>query len=187
MAPAALMGFQDMVCVISLAEETAVITHSHELGIQGAALQACAIVLALKGSPSGGFDAGAFLEELISRVRNLTYQHKLEHVRELLATEYRAERKDVVSRLGNGIEAFNSVPTAIYSFLRSPESFKEVVTYAISLGGDTDTIASMAGALAGAFLGLDAIPETWRENVEDSAKLRGLADSLLSLARAKGL
>ena len=49
---------------------------------------------------------------------------------------------------------------------------------AIAMGGDTDTIACMAGALSGAFLGAAAIPATWREMVEDSALLGELADAL---------
>ena len=107
---------------------------------------------------------------------------KLEDARHLLALGADSERKDVVARLGNGIEAFESVSTAIYAFLRHPSSFREVVAYAISLGGDTDTIGSMAGALSGAFLGIGALPAVWREGVEGSARLQELADSLLSLA-----
>ncbi|MDH5461673.1 MAG: ADP-ribosylglycohydrolase family protein [Candidatus Bathyarchaeota archaeon] len=33
-------------------------------------------------------------------------------------------------------------PTAIFSFLRNPHGFEEAVRYAISLGGDTDTIGA---------------------------------------------
>ena len=47
-------------------------------------------------------------------------------------------------------------------------------------GGDADTIACMTGAIAGAHLGEDAIPEPWREGVEDAAYIRELADRLLS-------
>ena len=39
-----------------------------------------------------------------------------------------------------------SVPTAVYAFLHcSDQSFEEMIPYTISLGGDADTIASMAG------------------------------------------
>ena len=183
-APAALMGFMDIEYVISLARKTAVITHAHELGVVGAVLQACAVALALRLDPNKGVDAEEFTEALVSYVPNLAYQYKLESLRQLLAAGGRIDRKEVIEALGNRIEAFNSVPTAIYAFLRSPESFKGVVTYAISLGGDTDTIACMAGAVAGAYLGVEAIPPNWREGVEGSVQLLELADALLSLARA---
>ena len=39
--------------------------------------------------------------------------------------------------------------------------FQRTIIYAISLGGDTDTIASMAGAIAGAYYGFDSISPKW--------------------------
>ena len=181
-APAALLAHSDLDRVVSLARKTAVITHSHDLGVEGSVLQAAAIALALQLDPATAIDVGAFLNSLGTYARSLVFQRKLEDARHLLALGADSERKDVVARLGNGIEAFESVPTAIYAFLRHPSSFREVVAYAISLGGDTDTIGSMAGALSGAFLGIGALPAVWREGVEGSARLQELADSLLSLA-----
>ena len=184
-APAALFAFDDMEAVESLSRKTALITHSHELGIEGAALQACAIALALQRSvATGGIDPAAFVNELRAYVRAPEYLKKLERVGQLLALGGPSHRGEVVAQLGNGIEAFESVPTAICAFLGTPDSFAGVVTYAISLGGDTDTIACMAGAIAGAYLGLESIPVQWRTRVEDSARLQELADSLLALAQA---
>ena len=40
--------------------------------------------------------------------------------------------------------------------------FEKTVLYAISLGGDSDTIATMAGAIAGACYGIDQIPASWQ-------------------------
>ncbi|MDH5781336.1 MAG: ADP-ribosylglycohydrolase family protein, partial [Dehalococcoidia bacterium] len=83
---------------------------------------------------------------------------------------------------GNGIEALNSVPTAIYCFLKQPKSYKDSVIYAISLGGDTDTIASMAGAISGAYLGVEAIPQEWRLKLENKAYIEDLAEKLWQTA-----
>lgn len=71
-----------------------------------------------------------------------------------------ADRELLIEELGNDEAAFNSVPTAIYSFLRF-HSFYESVIYAISLGGDTDTIGAMTGAISGAYYGEEAIPQEW--------------------------
>ena len=181
-APAALLAFRDIDRVASLARKTAIITHAHELGIEGAVVQACAVALALRQNPATDVREQPFLDELDARAHSPIFQQKLHHTRWLLAAVGPTGRDEVVARLGRRIEAFESVPTAIYAFLRSPASFVNVVTYAISLGGDTDTIASMAGALAGAYLGVEAVPVNWRAGVEDSARLIELADSLLSLA-----
>ena len=181
-APVALLGFHDMELVVYLARQTAVITHAHELGIEGAVLQACSIALALRQQSSGPIDRCAFLDSLSEHVRSGVYRQKLERARCLLARGEPDGQRSVIAQLGNGISAFESVPTAIYVFLRKSESFKDIVTYAIGLGGDTDTIASMAGALGGAYLGLTAIPEVWRNGVEGAAELLELADSSLLLA-----
>ncbi|MEU6594483.1 ADP-ribosylglycohydrolase family protein [Streptomyces sp. NPDC046881] len=47
--------------------------------------------------------------------------------------------------------------------LRSTTSFEDALRAAIDLGGDTDTVAAVTGALAGAYHGLDAIPARWTE------------------------
>lgn len=46
---------------------------------------------------------------------------------------------------------------------------------AISLGDDTDTIASMTGVISGAWLGIEAIPEEWMEKLENRDYIEGLA------------
>ena len=59
-----------------------------------------------------------------------------------------------------GISAFviPSVAWSLYAFLRSPDDYWETVCTAIAVGGDTDTMAAMAGAMAGARLGPAALP-----------------------------
>lgn len=89
---------------------------------------------------------------------------------------------------GNGIAAFESVPTAIYCFLRCMEpdpeipstfnSLQRTLIYSISLGGDTDTIATMAGAIAGAYYGMEQVPESWQQSCEGYEETDVLAQSL---------
>ena len=55
------------------------------------------------------------------------------------------------------------------------------MAYAISLGGDTDTIASMAGAIGGAYCGIDDIPQEWIDCCEASDRAISLADGLYEL------
>lgn len=59
-----------------------------------------------------------------------------------------------------GISPFvtSSVLWSLYSFLRTPKDYWETICTAISVGGDVDTTAAMAGAISGAYLGLEAIP-----------------------------
>ncbi len=68
--------------------------------------------------------------------------------------------------------AHESVPTAIYCFLQAPNSFEEAVCFALAVGGDTDSIASMTGAISGAYLGSLAIPQRWLDKVETGPRGR---------------
>ena len=54
--------------------------------------------------------------------------------------------------------------SAVWS-LRTTTSYEEAVRTAIDLGGDTDTVAAVTGALAGAVYGVDAIPKRWTEQL----------------------
>jgi len=152
------------------------ITHAHQLGKQGALLQASAVALVTPMPPAAAFDRDEFLSRLGRSVSAEIYQRKLESIRRLLATTVDDSR--VVAELGHGIEAFTSVPPAIYSFLAHPDSFIRAVQYAISLGGDTDTIGAMTGAIAGAYLGVASIPTDWRDKLENRHYITELAQGL---------
>ena len=54
----------------------------------------------------------------------------------------------------------SSLECALYAFWTT-DSFKEAVAEAANMGGDADTIAAICGGLAGAYYGLDHIPEEW--------------------------
>ena len=177
-APVALFAFRDLDRVARLAQQSGVLTHTHERGVDGAVLQACAVALLLEAEPGRPLHAPALLQQLARRVQTKLFREILELLESLPAD---LPPPEAALRLGNGIEAFRSVPTALYAFLRHPDSFAGAVLYAIRLGGDTDTIASMTGALSGAYLGEEAIPTGWRERVEDAAELRRLARALFSL------
>ena len=62
--------------------------------------------------------------------------------------------------------------------------FQRTVIYAVSLGGDTDTIASMAGAIAGACYGIDNIPAEWSDACEATHAAMQLADKLYEIVSA---
>ncbi len=69
-----------------------------------------------------------------------------------------------------------SVSAAICSFLLHPDSYRDAARQAISLGGDTNTIASMAGAVVGARGSATGIPSTWVHRSEGSERMIEIAD-----------
>jgi len=178
-APVGLLYSRNLEKLREVAYQSSSITHSHELGKEGAALQAFAVALALNTPSDEEIDREAFLSSLQNFIQDQLYKKKIAQIRELLGGQDKAK---VVAVLGNGIEAPRSVPTAIYCFLRQPQSYKDTVIYAISLGGDTDTIAAMAGAISGAYLGIEAIPSKWRARLENREYIEALAEKLWQIA-----
>jgi poly(ADP-ribose) glycohydrolase ARH3 len=69
------------------------------------------------------------------------------------------------------LRAIESVPPAIGAFLLT-NSFRDAVVLAVNLGGDTDTIGAMAGAVAGAYYGYARIPDEWLASLENEEKGR---------------
>ncbi|XP_071036664.1 ADP-ribosylhydrolase ARH3 isoform X2 [Parasteatoda tepidariorum] len=101
--------------------------------------------------------------------------------------------EEVAEHLGNNVLALRSVPVAIYSFLKSlkplrnfesTNPFVRAMYFAISVGGDTDTIASMTGSIAGAYYGIDEIPHNLQRRCEKIDEVVKLADDLLKVSQA---
>ncbi len=82
---------------------------------------------------------------------------------------------------GCGFTALDSVAFSIGTFLRHPLDFRDGVLEAVNAGGDSDTHASIVGALIGLNGGLSAIPKEWQdfnpqfqETIEIGARLNEL-------------
>lgn len=63
--------------------------------------------------------------------------------------------------------AYDTVPVALFAWMRHRGDFRDTLTSAIRCGGDTDTVAAIVGALAGCDTGVDAIPADWRSRLRD--------------------
>ena len=85
-----------------------------------------------------------------------------------------------------GISAFvtPSVIWSLYAFLRTPDDYWETVCTAVAVGGDTDTMAAMAGCISGARLGRDALPHPLLARLNDRGEWG--AEQLGELAQACG-
>ena len=84
----------------------------------------------------------------------------------------------VAHLIGRSVAAHESVPFAIYAFLRTPGDFRTVLETAILNGGDRDTLGAMACAATGAYVGERALPEAWLAKLEDRDALAALGTAL---------
>ncbi|RLE73003.1 MAG: hypothetical protein DRJ37_01470 [Thermoprotei archaeon] len=174
-APVSLAYYDDKKLLLKAAEYSCIVTHSHPLGIEGCLLQAYAISLALKS-----IDKEKILNELLKLARHNVYLRKLSQIEKLL--KKKADLKEAVHVLGNFSSAPDSMPLALYLFLKN-NGFENTIIDAIRCGGDTDSIAAMAGALAGAYYGYESIPRRLVEKLEDKDKILELARKLWKLKR----
>jgi poly(ADP-ribose) glycohydrolase ARH3 len=147
------------------------ITHANPLAQEGALMMTLTTVCALKE-----FSVAETLEVLEHSLELPEYRQRIEIIRKWLINE--PDAMDVAGKLGNSVRAHESVPTAVYAYLKHGSDYLHTVSFCISLGGDTDTTASMAGALAGTRLGEAALPRVALERLEDRERITALADSL---------
>jgi ADP-ribosyl-[dinitrogen reductase] hydrolase len=82
---------------------------------------------------------------------------------------------------------YHTVPVAIYAWLRHYGDFRATLEAALDCGGDTDTVGAICGALAGATVGVQNLPEQWLRGIADWPRsvglLRKIADRLAKQQR----
>ncbi|MBW1853502.1 MAG: ADP-ribosylglycohydrolase family protein [Deltaproteobacteria bacterium] len=177
-SPVAVLYYDNIKTLRTIASKSSLITHAHLLGKEGALLQAYAMSLAMQLKAEDIFDASHFLNNLINFLlpEARVYMEKLAIIGKLLGKD--TDLEIIINQLGNDSSAPNSVPTAIYCFLSHPHSFEDALVYAVGLGGDTDTIAAMTGAISGAYHGKNAIPTQWLGDLENGEKGRDYIEQL---------
>ncbi len=155
---------------------SAEVTHAHPVGMDGAAVQALAVARAVTLDPKENFPLESFNRALIEFARTREIREKMILVQGLMAEEI--PPAVAADRLGRTVAVHESMPFAIYSFLRHPKSFEECLFCAVLHGGDRDTLGAMACAISGAYLGIDAIPSAWRGKLENRPYIEDLAIGL---------
>ncbi len=141
-------------------------THVHDEAIDGAMVLAVAIGT-LSRQADADLDPAAFLLELSPYCRTMEMRSRLILAARLL--EQQATAGEVVQLLGNGVRTLESVPTALYAAMKHHDNPEQALVAAVGYGGDTDTIAAMAGAAVGALRGADLFPQRWHDGLERGA------------------
>lgn len=128
-------AFPDEKTVLEEARKSAEITHDHEEGIKGAQAIAMSVHLARTGKS----------KPKIKTYVETKFGYDLNRTIDKIRTNYTFD-----------VSCQGSVPESIIAFLES-EDFEDAIRTAISIGGDSDTIASMTGSIAQAYY--KSIPE----------------------------
>ena len=147
-SPAALLNRDDLAAALAASDRVTAITHDHPEGMKGARATVHAIWLALNGGDPGD-------------------------IRATITAEYAYDLSRTVDEIRPAY-AFNetcqeTVPESITCALES-NSFEDAIRNAVSLGGDSDTVAAIAGPVAEALHGIPGA-------IEAQARERYLADA----------
>jgi poly(ADP-ribose) glycohydrolase ARH3 len=152
---------------------SASVTHAHPVGMDGAAVQSKAVALAVKSDPQEAFSPNAFIDTLIAFAKTPSITEKTQLVKRLLADNAAPAR--TAEQLGRTVAIHESMPFALFSFLRHPKSFEDCLFCAILNAGDRDTLGAMACAISGAYVGLDSIRQDWIQRLENRSHIEDLA------------
>ncbi len=182
-APVGLF-FHDAADIYEQVRISASVTHTHPLGTDGAAVLARTIALVTTLSPQEPFSPDSICQDLIAFARTDEIRDKIAQVQSVAADD-EVPASEAARRLGQSVAVHESMPFAVYSFLRYSHSFEACLLCAILNGGDRDTLGAMAGAVSGTYLGIEAIPPSWREKLEKRRYIELLARNLAELARTK--
>ena len=117
--------------VKELSRKVTIISHDHPEGLKGAEATACAIFLARKGKKK---------EEIKSFIEENYYKLDFDY-------------QNLVDTYTFNETCQETVPQAIYCFLISKD-FEDCLRITISIGGDSDTLAAISCAIAGAYYGV---------------------------------
>lgn len=156
------------------ARRSAVVTHAHPLGVEGAVLIARATAAAARAESSA-----EVLRIVSDCCQTGVMSARLAIAKDWLTSHADVKPDEVARNLGNGIAAADSCVTAVYLALRYRDlGFVAMQNMVATMRGDADTIGAMAGAIWGAANCIRAMPPELLEKLEQRERLLSLAEVL---------
>jgi ADP-ribosyl-[dinitrogen reductase] hydrolase len=174
-APIGLLGCGDMGRLRDDVRAAAVITHDNEEAVAGSE----AVAYAVARAAIGDLEPANIIKDTVRFIGDCEVSRRLCLASGFLEKDMEVE--EALARLGTSAYVVETVASAFFCFLRTPGDFEETASRAAGGGLDADTTAAVAGAISGAYNGLEAIPARWREGVEAAAEILYLADRIFTL------
>ncbi len=94
--------------------------------------------------------------------------------------------KEALFEIGTSCDVMETIPAAIYCFLKHPRNLTSAVLAAVNAGDAADSIGSLAGSFVGALAGSEVIDLHWLEGIENSDVLVGVGENLANLVNHQG-
>ncbi len=195
-APAGLIHPGDIEGAVNTAWISARPTHNTQIAISGAGAIAAGCAAALLPSADvfsvvEATLAGARLGEKIGREHGRTAPgpsvvRRIELAVEeaIRASSFEEALRNIEATVGNSVMMVESTPAAVGIFVAAKGEPVGCAVGGTNIGNDTDTIAAMAGSMAGALKGPNAIPQDMRDMISSAndEDIAGLAAGLTQIA-----
>lgn len=161
-APVALVSLDDDSALWTLAQDVSALTHAGADSREACALWSCAIAGAVRNGSDVGGPAVA-LRHLLAEASKRLSDDRREVWTERIDTAF-GKPPEAFTRNGGAVGAFQAAISAIAS-VEAPRHFacthlSTALKAAVRIGGDTDTVAAIAGGFLGAYWGQTALPAT---------------------------
>jgi hypothetical protein len=136
------------------------ITHTDPKAEEAALLVARAAGLTVRREHA---DPQHFIEQAVVDVKGIELRQNLSAAAQALASRKTPAEYAAAQGWQKGISGYvdQTVPAALYCWADSPGDLRKCIEQAVLLGGDTDSVAAIAGAICGANLGSDSVPQDW--------------------------
>lgn len=191
-SPAGLVNPGNIQSAIELAVQASLPTHGTQVAISGAAAIAAGVSDALRDDSSvfsvvsasiKGAREGERIARQVARIvpaPDIALRIEMGIVAALKASDIYEACHLITDCVGNGMMTYETVPAAVALFVSSGGDPEQAVFGGANIGGDTDTIASIAGALAGAFSGIERVNKNLYGQIEsvNSLGLESIAEKL---------
>lgn len=172
-----ILGFvyqNDPIKLVKVAQVSGRITHSHPVAEAASIAGSYAVKLALDRLEP---------REMFKMLLEVTQGISQEFTQALENSYYMAYSgigdEEGLKKLGQGWYADETFALAYFCILRYPNDYKKAVQTAVNITGDSDSVASVAGGILGARLGIEAIPVSWIEALKEKEILESMVGPLL--------
>jgi ADP-ribosylglycohydrolase len=197
-APIGLFYYGDPERLRLVSRASALVTHAHPTALVAAEVTASCVAWAVQGIAPGEYLdrirglqkssvktwepalGGSWRRSDFARPQDYLKAGWAELLSELdkIPQALQEDPVDVCDILGGGWVAEEALACSLACVLKHPADYSAAVKRGANNSGDSDSIASITGAISGAYLGVSAIPKDWRKRIENRAILTELSKQI---------
>ncbi len=157
---------------LKVIHEISSLTHAHARSMLGCGIYSLIAVQLLEGnSISESVKIG--LSKAKNFYGNSKFEKKLENYSRLWQDDFADLLEEEIKSSGYVVDTLEA---ALWCLLNT-DNYKSMVLKAVNLGEDTDTVASVAGGLAGIYYGIEEIPQNWLKTLQNRLYLEEMAEN----------